>query len=169
VVVFWVVSPLEVVGFGPLIDLSGLGQHRVGVRASGGGLIVVEDAPCTATSRSAVVLRAADRSVVWRAEAESGSAAPIGPVTIGTPPSGFREAVPLSRPLDPQATYTVELYLIPPPPETVLPSTATTVSASVIGADTATFRPADLRTDGVWFDGRLVTAPEFQREACDEA
>ena len=164
--VSWVSSALGFEGFGPVIELSGLGQHSLGVRTVRAGGIVVEDPPCTATSRSALVLRTPDGSVVWRAETASGSAAPIGPVTIGTPPSGFRDVVPLTRPLDSRVTYTVELYVIPPPPEAGASSAPTTLTASLVGAGTAKFRPADLRTDRVWFDGRLVSADEFRRDAC---
>ena len=32
---------------------------------------------------------------------------------------------------------------------------------------TATFRPADLRPDRVWFDGALITHDQFTKQACD--
>lgn len=147
-----------------------LGARPVGVQATAEGGVLVREGPCAGVGRSAVLLRAPDGSVVWRAD--TAGSRPIDGLRLGSPPPGFRDVVPLTRPLEPRTIYTVELYAVLPPTEV---GTASAASASnnpyLLAGGTASFRPADLRTDRVWFAGRLLTAGEFRQQACspDEA
>lgn len=130
-----VVTPLVLRG---LDDVTfGLGPHTVGVRMTPDGHVLVDPAGGNG-SFAAVVLRGSDGTVLWRADA-TGQSHPVSELRVGVAPQGFRDLVPLTGPLDPRASYVIELYVIHPPPE---PAGAT---AYLIGGGTATFRPIDLR------------------------
>jgi hypothetical protein len=144
------------------VDLD-LGARPVGVQATAEGGVLVRDGPCAGIGRSAVLLRAPDGSVVWRADAAGSQ--PIDELQLGSPPPGFRDVVSLTRPLEPRAIYTVELYAVTPPAN-LNGATSASNTPFLVAGGTASFRPADLRTDRVWFGGRLLTADEFRREAC---
>jgi hypothetical protein len=159
-VAFVVVARLET---GWEVDLD-LGARPVGVQATAEGGVLVRDGPCAGIGRSAVLLRAPDGSVVWRADAAGSQ--PIDELQLGSPPPGFRDVVSLTRPLEPRAIYTVELYAVLPPTDVATAPAASASNPYLMAGGTASFRPADLRTDCVWFGGRLLTADEFRREAC---
>jgi hypothetical protein len=87
---------------------------------------------------------------------------------------GFRGC---DTPLESHTEYVVDLYVVPVPPASSAPRRGTTPRSRPTAAPTddaylllmggtATFRPADLVADRVWFDGRLVTPEQFARDAC---
>ncbi len=175
-VAFWVVAPLTLKGCAVEINLS---SRPVGIQAAAGGDIVVKTGLCDETfDYSAVALRAGDGNAVWRVDTDPGPHPDPGldhDLTIGTTPQGFHEVVPLAAPLDRNAIYHVELYLLAQPPEPTattsigLGSTSTTFDRAFYLAcgGTASFRPADLRPGRVWFDGALVTPDGFADRTCD--
>ncbi len=140
----WVVAPLASVAFdGPLLSLPG--PHSVEVATTPDGVAVI-DAPCRERIPYRwITVRAVGGTVVWQAE---GAGASVPRLTVGTTPAGFRDVVPLAAPLDPHATYVIELTVLRPG----------TAGAELLGAGTATFRPGELPPE--------PAAGEFERVAC---
>lgn len=152
-----------------------------GVRAGTDGTVSVVLGPCESRSFRSIRLVDAAGTVVWQA----GAPAPVDvdQVPIGRPGGPFTEVVPLAAPLEPTATYRVELSLLDPATSTSTGATArtdspaagdggpSTTAAAVYAlfGSAATFRPADLAPDRVWYEGRLVGTAEFERLACDRA
>jgi hypothetical protein len=153
--VVWVVSTWD----GCEIVLPDSLISDLGVRPGPGGAVAVDRPPCTtAGAYVALVLRGPDGTVLWRADASAGRQ--VATFTVGRPPEGFSEVVPLAAPLDPATRYTVQMFVIPPAPGAADPD------AGLPFGGRATFRPADLRADRVWFRGRSVTPAEFSRQGC---
>jgi hypothetical protein len=156
-VAWWVVAPLADVSVDAFVPrLSGLEPHPVGVSVAPEG-VTAASAPChEAVSYRTITLTTTDGTVAWQAGATTLSQ-PVPRLIVGTAPPGFRDDVPLAGPLDPQASYRLEVTIMRPDNHAVTP---------LILAGVATFRPVDLRADRVWFDGRLATIGDFEREAC---
>jgi hypothetical protein len=111
-------------------------------------------------------LLADDGSTVWSAKALRPS--DVERLTVGQAPPGFRDTVPLAaRPLDPQKAYDLQFLVLEPTgdPAASRPRGRGTDIDLAFGA-TVRFRPADLRPDRVWVDGRLVAADRFEQVSC---
>jgi hypothetical protein len=152
--VAWAATSLE----GCDVDLE-IEPAEAGVTGRPGGPITARVPQCETRQFSVVRLVAPDGSVVWSAEALRPT--DVERLTIGRAPSGFRDTVPLAaRPLDAQATYDLQLLAFRPTGEPAESDVALAFGATV------RFRPADLRPDRVWVDGRLVAGDQFERVAC---
>lgn len=150
-----------------------LGPAQAGVSTSSDGQVVVHPGPCgrdrSGVPVSSIRLLGPHGSVAWQADAAARPAdasPPSDTVVIGQAPSGFLDVVPLAGPLDPESTYEVQT--------SVLAHGAAAASSSSTDADmfavfgqSATFRPADLDPDAVWYQGRAVTPAAFSQAACD--
>jgi hypothetical protein len=171
-VLFWVVSPLEGCELG--LDF---GPTDAAVSATPDGRVVVHPGPghCGSTwstqSIQSVRLTTADGTVVWQADGTAAggnpdTAPPLDLLVVGQAPPGFADTVPLAAALDPTTAYTVEM--------SVLAATLSAGSPTSTGYDLypmlgqrATFRPADLSTTTVWYQGRATTPAEFDRAPCE--
>jgi hypothetical protein len=168
-VLFWVVSPLEGCELG--FDI---GPTDAAVSATPDGRVVVHPGPGHCGSRwstqsiQSVRLTTADGTVAWQADGTAGAdgnpdtAPPFDLLVVGQAPPGFADTVPLAAALDPTTTYTVEM--------SVLAATLSAGSPTSTGYDlypmlgqTARFRPADLSTTTVWYQGQATTPAEFDR------
>jgi hypothetical protein len=154
--VAWAATSLE----GCDVDAD-FGPFPAGVTGGPSGPITARVPGCGSPQFSLVRLVAPDGSVVWSAEALRPT--DVERLTIGRAPPGFRDTVPLpARPLDAEATYDLQLFAIRPTGESLESDVALAFGT------TARFRPADLRPDRVWVDGRLVPADRFEQVACAE-
>jgi hypothetical protein len=148
-----------------------LGPSALGVSSRPGGPIRAVLPSCAAQQFTYVRLLAGDGSTLWSAEAPR--AASVERFTVGTAPPGFRDSVPLAdRPLDPHATYDLQV-LVMGPAEPTTTATVRSGEASMTAIDPALmfgararFRPVDLRPDRIWVDGRLVAPERLDRLAC---
>lgn len=158
-----------------------------GVRTAAEGTVSVVLGPCESRSFRSIRLLDAAGTVVWQADAPA--PVDVEQVPVGRPGGPFTEVVPLAAPLEPIATYRVELSLLDPATAASTATTASTAATAATdspaagdgGASTtdaavyalfgsaATFRPADLAPDRVWYEGRLVSTAEFERRDCDQA
>jgi len=84
-----------------------------------------------------------DDIVLWRAQSKQG--VPVNSVTVGNPPEGLDETIPLTHPLD----KTTEYFAL--------------VRSTVDGI--AFFRPSELSGNRVLYENHLVSPAEFQKEA----
>jgi hypothetical protein len=160
--VAWAATSLE----GCEVDID-LGPQDLGVSGRPGGPITARVPSCADAPFAVVRLVAGDGTTVWQAEA--GQPRAVGRLTVGTAPRGFRDTVPLAaQPLDPRATYDLELFAIPPTGETAatLPGAPRGTDVGLAFGATVRFRPADLRPDRVWVAGQLVAPDRFERVAC---
>jgi hypothetical protein len=145
-------------------------SRRAGMSGQVDGTITARVPSCHPGAFRSIRLLDAAGTVVWNAEAPDST--DVHRLTVGTAPDGFRTTITLpDRPLDPTGTYELQLLLAPPPasPGTSAstdPTTEARLPYVAFGAS-ARFRPGDLRPDRIWLDGRLVSAGEFDRLACD--
>jgi hypothetical protein len=147
-----------------------VGPAPAGVTGRPGGPITARLPGCENHRFSVVRLLADDGSTVWSAEAPQPT--DVERLTVGRAPPGFRDTVPVpARPLDARATYDLELLVIRPTGDTAarVPRGSPESDLALAFGATARFRPADLRPDRVWVDGRLVAVDRFERTACADA
>lgn len=158
--VAWAMTSFE----GCEVDVD-VGPSPAGVSGRPGGPITAHLPGCWNRQFSVVRLLAEDGSSVWSAEAHRSTG--IERLTVGRAPPGFRDTVPLARPLDTRATYDLQFLVIRPAADTATtrPRGPETDIDLAFGA-TVRFRPADLRPDRVWVDARLVAADRFEWVAC---
>ena len=144
-----------------------VGPSMAGVTARSGGPITARLPRCENHQFSVVRLLTDDGSTAWSAEAPQPTG--VERLTVGRAPPGFRDTVPLSaRPLDPRASYDLQLLVIRPPGDTAAraPQGAPESDIELAFGATVRFRPADLRPDRVWVEDRLVAPDQFERVAC---
>jgi hypothetical protein len=145
-------------------------SRRAGMSGRADGKIIARVPSCHPGTFRAVRLLDAAGTVVWNAEAPDFT--DVRRLTVGTAPDGFRTTVAWpDRPLDPTGTYELQLLLAQPPagpgPSASTDTTAEGRLPYVAFGASARFRLDDLRPDRIWLDGRLVSAREFDRLACD--
>jgi hypothetical protein len=145
-----------------------LGPIPVGVIGGPGGPITARVPQCENHQFSVMRLLADDGSIVWSAEAPQ--ARYVERFTVGRAPAGFRDTVPLAaRSLDTRATYDLQLLAVQLTGDATarVPTGSPEADIELAFGATARFRPADLRPERVWVEGRLVAADRFERVACD--
>lgn len=158
---------------------SDLGPAEAGVSTSPEGQVVVHPGPCGPglpdTAVSAIRLLDPEGAIVWQADALAGSADDASApdtVVVGRAPPGFVDVVPLAAPLDPESTYEVQMSVLAPGAAagtTAGAPPATDENLFAVFGQAATFRPADLATDTIWYQGHAVTRDAFTTAPCDTA
>lgn len=152
---------------------SDLGPAEAGMSTSPDGQVVVHPGPCgpglSGAAVASIRLLGPDGAIAWQADAagrSAGDAAASDTVVVGQAPPGFVDVVPLAAPLDPESTYEVEMSVLAPGATAGAPP-ATDENLFAAFGQAATFRPTDLATDTVWYQGRAVTRDAFTTAPCD--
>ncbi|HKE72262.1 MAG TPA: hypothetical protein VKB57_01530 [Acidimicrobiales bacterium] len=166
--------PLVLVGLGGYwlaTQLSGcelaidLGPHDLGLRPGPRGTVVVDPGPCTRVLGHELILRGPEGQVLWRALGPAaGTGGTLAPFTVGRPPAGYHDEVPLAFPLLPGKAYTVEVRALDSGGGTS--GTTPGAASDLLFGGKGAFRPGDLAPGRVWFAGRSLTPAEFARQAC---
>jgi hypothetical protein len=133
-----------------------VGPRDLGMSLDDAGAITARVPICYGGGARVVKLLGPEDAVLWQAEAEESH--DLEGFVVGVAPEGFTDAVPYVGPLDPQATYEVQLL-----PEANDSDTGTGELST--GAHTR-FRRSDLSPDQVYFRARTTTADEFDDAAC---
>jgi hypothetical protein len=175
VVVFSVVVPFSLNGCEFSLDLA---PTDLGMSVDEAGAITARVPTCHGGGAMALQLLGPDEAVMWRVEASE--VHHLQAFTVGVTPEGFTDAVPLAdSPLDPAATYDLQLLLVA---TTSSSSTTTTAAGSTTSASATTpdapaellggartlFSPADLQPDQLYFGSQSVAPDEFDDAACAE-
>jgi len=152
---------------------SALRPAEAGVSTSPDGQVVVHPSPCgpglAGAAVSSIRLLGPDGSVAWQADALARSADHTSvpdTIVIGQAPAGFVEVVPLAGPLDPASPYEVQMSVLGPGATTGAPPSTDADLFTAFG-QSASFHPADLAPDTVWYQDRAVTPEVFSQAPCD--
>ncbi|MGH9209528.1 MAG: hypothetical protein ACRD2C_02490 [Acidimicrobiales bacterium] len=134
------------------------GPQDLGMSIDAQGLITARVPICLDGGAQVLQLVGPDQAVVWRAEA----AEPVELETfvVSVAPEGFTDSVAFVGPLNPDATY--DMQLLPS-----IPAESPTTTEISEGAHTQ-FRQVDLDPEEVFFSSRSVAPDEFDDAACVE-